>query len=812
MKIRILATVCFVLLLPTLTYAAITGVAKTGQSVCYNASGTEIACAGTGQDGDIQVGSAWPSPRFTLNADETVTDNMTGLVWSKDANPVTPVDEKTWQDSLEYIKTLNSGGGYLGYNDWRLPNRNELASLVDSSRINPALPTANPFVNLQTGFVYWSSSTVINFKHEAWAVNMNLGGVDEYGKTGVGHLWPVRGGQSGTLGSLIIYKTGQTLCYNDTGDAIACTGTGQDGEIRAGAAWPNSRFTANNAKQTVTDNITGLVWSKDANPAGAAKTWQEALDYVKTLNVSNHLGYNDWRLPNRNEQACLIDSSQSNPALTALTSVHPFDNVQPYAVYWSSSTYLDSPRNAWSVSMDYGNVSDTVKTGSSLLWPVRGGQSLVISKTGSGTGTVTSSPPWINCGATCSDSFTTGSTAILNSTPTPGSNFTGWSGACTGTGSCTVIMNGAKSVTANFILKGDINNDGSVTLMDAILALQVVSGVTPVASLSKWGDVNSDGKLGMQEGLYILQRIAGLRDGLNMWHSRTPVPSGTSTFFEAIAAGPSGFLIGGQGTIQKSLDGVTWYNSNIGSNSDNFLGLAGAADGALFAAGRFGLVLKSTDVATTWAASKAASSSGFMSIAAGDGKIVAVGYDSSSYKAVIYTSADGGATWSETAPAGINVNSYDGITFGNGKFVVVGYAFNGAAYTAVILTSTDGSTWTAANVNAQAGLRGVTWGGGKFVAVGNYGAILTSPDGSNWAVQNSGITDKHFNHVGYGGGFYVIAGTTGTILSSSDGSAWTSRPSGTTKHLWGVAFGNNTFLVVGGDDTSPIILQSDPLL
>jgi hypothetical protein len=223
----------------------------------------------------------------------------------------------------------------------------------------------------------------------------------------------------------------------------------------------------------------------------------------------------------------------------------------------------------------------------------------------------------------------------------------------------------------------------------------------------------------------------------------------------------------------------------------------------LFAAGRFGLVLKSTDVATTWAASKAASSSGFMSIAAGDRKIVAVGNDSSSYKAVIYTSADGGATWSETAPAGINVNSYDGITFGNGKFVVVGYAFNGAAHTAVILTSTDGSTWTAANVNAQAGLRGVTWGGGKFVAVGNYGAILTSPDGSNWAVQNSGITDKHFNHVGYGGGFYVIAGTTGTILSSSDGSAWTSRPSGTTKHLWGVAFDNNTFLVVGGDDTSP---------
>lgn len=126
------------------------------------------------------------------------------------------------------------------------------------------------------------------------------------------------------------------------------------------------------------------------------------------------------------------------------------------------------------------------------------------------------------------------------------------------------------------------------------------------------------------------------------------------------------------------------------------------------------------------------------------------------------------------------------------------------------LTSTDGSTWTAANVTAKAGLRGVTWGG-QFVAVGNFGAILTSPDGSKWAVQNSGITEKNLNQVGYGNGFYVIAGQTGTILTSTDGTVWTARSSGTTKNLEGVAFGRNTFLVVGGDDISPIILQSDRL-
>ena len=72
-------------------------------------------------------------------------------------------------------------------------------------------------------------------------------------------------------------------------------------------------------------------------------------------------------------------------------------------------------------------------------------------------------------------------------------------------------MNWEKAITANFILKGDINNDGSVTLTDAILALQVVSGVTPATPLSKWGDVNGDGKIGLAEVIYILQKVAGMR-------------------------------------------------------------------------------------------------------------------------------------------------------------------------------------------------------------------------------------------------------------------------------------------------------------
>jgi hypothetical protein len=77
---------------------------------------------------------------------------------------------------------------------------------------------------------------------------------------------------------------------------------------------------------------------------------------------------------------------------------------------------------------------------------------LVVSKTGSGSGTVTSSPGGINCGAVCRKRFLVGTVVTLTPTPAPGSTFTGWSGACSGTGPCLVKMNSPKSVTASFVL------------------------------------------------------------------------------------------------------------------------------------------------------------------------------------------------------------------------------------------------------------------------------------------------------------------------------------------------------------------------
>ena len=167
---------------------------RTGQTATYAA----------GDDGALERGVTWPAPRFADNFDGTVTDNLTGLIWLKNANCS---GGRTWHQALTYCNTLASG--MCGLNDgsvagqWHLPNRKELFSLIDYSRYGPALPQGHPFTNVQSSF-YWSSSTNADGTDDAWVVGMNSGNVYDGSKTSSYYVWPVRGGQSGPFGHLAI--------------------------------------------------------------------------------------------------------------------------------------------------------------------------------------------------------------------------------------------------------------------------------------------------------------------------------------------------------------------------------------------------------------------------------------------------------------------------------------------------------------------------------------------------------------------------------------------------------------------------------
>jgi hypothetical protein len=77
-------------------------------------------------------------------------------------------------------------------------------------------------------------------------------------------------------------------------------------------------------------------------------------------------------------------------------------------------------------------------------------RSLAVAKAGPGAGTVTSSPAGISCGSTCSGQFDDGSTVTLSAAASGQSRFAGWSGDCSGAGTCVVSMTGNHSVTATF--------------------------------------------------------------------------------------------------------------------------------------------------------------------------------------------------------------------------------------------------------------------------------------------------------------------------------------------------------------------------
>jgi uncharacterized repeat protein (TIGR02543 family) len=206
-------------------HAATVSLPKTGQTGCWDVNGNVVDCTtnllANGQDGKLQKGVALPVPRFTDNSNGTVTDNLTGLIWLKDAGCFATVggitkgtnaasSYLTWANALTWSNNLKNGDCALAdasvAGDWRLPNRKELQSLIDRQNVNPALPVNHFFSAVQA--YYWSSTTYAYGTDYAWGVGMDDGFVINFNKTSYFYyVWPVRGGQSGALGSLSLSPT-----------------------------------------------------------------------------------------------------------------------------------------------------------------------------------------------------------------------------------------------------------------------------------------------------------------------------------------------------------------------------------------------------------------------------------------------------------------------------------------------------------------------------------------------------------------------------------------------------------------------------
>ncbi|MEO5334639.1 MAG: DUF1566 domain-containing protein [Magnetococcus sp. YQC-5] len=162
-------------------------VSQTGQTLLH----------AIGDDAELRRGMPWPTPRFKDNGDGTVTDHLTSLVWMKNADCF---GQQTWADAFIKVAGLNSNKEtcvvYTNktYTDWRVPNIQELSSLIDFGQFLPALSTDSPFVGAHSDR-YWSSTASASSPSYAWFVDLYNGSVEHYAKANTYYVWPVRGRQ-----------------------------------------------------------------------------------------------------------------------------------------------------------------------------------------------------------------------------------------------------------------------------------------------------------------------------------------------------------------------------------------------------------------------------------------------------------------------------------------------------------------------------------------------------------------------------------------------------------------------------------------
>jgi alpha-tubulin suppressor-like RCC1 family protein len=162
-----------------------------------------VTVSGVSNAAAIATGSHHSCARLSIGTG-TVVDTSTSLMWKRCSEGQTwdAINEVcagnaqtyTWQGALQRVTSVNQGstGQNIGHNDWRLPNRNELASLVEYQCKTPAI-NATVFPSTAAA-PYWSSSPSAGHADRAWQVNMLDGGASDAFKTGGAYIRFVRGG------------------------------------------------------------------------------------------------------------------------------------------------------------------------------------------------------------------------------------------------------------------------------------------------------------------------------------------------------------------------------------------------------------------------------------------------------------------------------------------------------------------------------------------------------------------------------------------------------------------------------------------
>jgi hypothetical protein len=228
--------------------------------------------------------------RFETGAVDVAVDPGTGLMWQRKTAP----QQLDWEGAQQYCDCLL----LAGYDDWRLPTRIELVSLVDYRRQEPSIDT-DAFPETPSTW-YWSASPVAGDLVEAWYLSFMDGNTHEA-------ALDVRYGVRCVRG-----RVPEHLPYQVSGG-------------------------------TVTDSNTHLIWQQ--TPDGAARTWDQADAYCAGLSLAG----GGWRLPTMSELQSIIDETVKEPAIDGAA----FPNT-PSEGFWAATPLAGMRPYRWFVSFDRG--------------------------------------------------------------------------------------------------------------------------------------------------------------------------------------------------------------------------------------------------------------------------------------------------------------------------------------------------------------------------------------------------------------------------------------------------------------------------
>ncbi len=308
-------------------------IVDTGQSETYSAT-SKIAAPSDqdpffGQDAQYSGNQ----PTYSDNGDGTVSDQVTGLMWSKAVD----LEKVSLAEAMVIADTMTLGG----YSDWRVPAIKELYSLILFSGY---IGSGMDMYTVPADAIPYIDTTCFDFSYGN-VTNQLERYIDAQWLSSTVYTSTTMRGDSTLFG--VNFADGRIKGYGYSNPRNPLREKKFFVRFVRGNPQYGQNIYVDNGDGTVSDLSTGLMWQQADD--GEARDWEDALAYAENLQLA---GYDDWRLPNAKELQSIVDYSRSpdetdSPAIdpvfyvTEITDPDGIDGQYPY--FWTSTTHMDGP-------------------------------------------------------------------------------------------------------------------------------------------------------------------------------------------------------------------------------------------------------------------------------------------------------------------------------------------------------------------------------------------------------------------------------------------------------------------------------------